>query len=326
VTGRASVFSDDRIVGLLRDRFVAVTDNCSHTQRQTDAKGGFFRKVAEQGHYAGRTNPTSTRQGLYTCTVEGDLLASVNTTNADRMLAMLEEALTAWEDHVPREASAPAAYSADPRYERAFPEGGLILRGTMRDLPRDDDPDANTAPHNFDYMWITADEADGFIPGNLAVGVEFNAPAAVVQRLARFHLVDHVRGESTPWRAEDVGSARITLRIEEADGERVRLALSGHARLSRAASGETHPESGQPYDTDRGVDVELSGSVDVNGTTRAVTGLRAIATGDRWGSTRYNGRSKDLGPAPIGFGFELLPDAPENRTPPKFVLGSYFAE
>ena len=167
-----------------------MTDNCSYTQRQDDAKGKFFRRVAEQGHYAGRTKPTATRQGLYACTVDGDLLASVNTTNADRLLVMLEEALTAWDARESAEVAAPDAYTGDPRYERSFPAGGLILRETMRDLPRADDPDASTWQHNFDYMWLTADDAGGLIPRDATVGAEYDAPAGVVTRLARFHLVD----------------------------------------------------------------------------------------------------------------------------------------
>ncbi|MBT3270512.1 hypothetical protein HN371_25435 [Candidatus Poribacteria bacterium] len=324
MTGRASVFSDDRIVRLLQSRFVAVTDNCSYTQRQDDAKGEFFRHIAEQGHYAGRTNPTATRQGLYACTADGDLLASVNTTNADRLLSVLEEALAAWDARERVDTDAPGAYAADPRYARTFPEGGLILRETMRDLPRSGDPEASTWQHNFDYMWLTADEAEGLIPLDTAVGSQFEAPPAVVTRLARFHMVDHVRGEAPSWRAEDVEDARLMLRVESAEGARVSMSVAGHVRVRRGPTEEENPFSGFRVDTERGVDVD--GVVEVNPGARVVTELRVVATGVRWGATTYNGRSKDLGPAPIGFAFELIPDTPENRTPPKFVPGSYFSK
>lgn len=325
MTGRASVFSDPRVIATLRDRFVPVTDNCSYTQRQQDAKGEFFRHVAEQGHYGGRTKPTVTRQGLYACTADGDLLASVNTTDADRLLATLDDALTAWDAREVGDEAAPGGYAVDARYDRSFPEGGLILRGTMRDLPRADDPDAPTWQHNFDYMWLTAAEADALVPRDPDVGQEFDAPRSVVTRLARFHLVDQVRGEAPPWRAEDVEAARVSLRVEEVEGARVTMSVTGHVKVGRGPTGEVNPYSDFKVDMERGVDVELVGTVDVDADSRAVTGLRIVATGVRWGATTYNVRSKDLGPAPIGFAFELIPAIPENRTPPKFLLGSYFA-
>ncbi|MBT5531532.1 hypothetical protein HOK31_00640, partial [Candidatus Poribacteria bacterium] len=49
MTGRASVFSDDRVIEILTEEFVPVADNCSYTQSQKDAKGEFFRLIAEQG-------------------------------------------------------------------------------------------------------------------------------------------------------------------------------------------------------------------------------------------------------------------------------------
>lgn len=66
-------------------------------QTQQDAKGEYFRLVAEQGHYAGRTVPSATRQGQYAFAADGTLLASVNTRDADAMLGMMRQALERWE-------------------------------------------------------------------------------------------------------------------------------------------------------------------------------------------------------------------------------------
>ncbi len=79
MAGRAQAFSDPTIIALASERFVPVAENCSPLQSQRDAKGEFFRLVAEQGHYAGRTYPTGTRQGMYVFTADGKVLGAANT-------------------------------------------------------------------------------------------------------------------------------------------------------------------------------------------------------------------------------------------------------
>src|SRR5205807_6023235 len=103
-------------------QFIPVAENCSYLQRQQDAKGEFFRLVAEQGHYAGRTQPSATRQGIYACTAEGRLLASINTRQAEPMLGMMQEALRRWRE-VPADAgplTPVAPYEPDPRAPRGY--------------------------------------------------------------------------------------------------------------------------------------------------------------------------------------------------------------
>src|SRR5712691_1389326 len=106
--------------------FIPVAENCSYLQRQRDAKGEFFRLVAEQGHYAGRTQPSATRQGIYACTAEGRLLASINTRPAEPMRGMLREALERWREETSGdERREPLiSYEPDPRTPHGYPEEG----------------------------------------------------------------------------------------------------------------------------------------------------------------------------------------------------------
>ena len=328
MTGRASVFSDDRVIDILTNQFIAVADNCSYTQRQKDAKGEFFRLIAEQGHYAGRTKPTATRQGLYAATSDGELLASINTTNTERALKMIGAALEKWEaEHVGAAApTVPAVYEADDGYDRVFPEGGMALRQTIRDLPRVDNPGHDTSPHNFDHVWLTAAEAAALVPADLTPGAEHAVPAEVVRRFAQFHLVDQVRGEAPAWRADSIEHAELTLRVESVEGSAVGISLSGSAKLTQGASDAVNPFTGFKVDMGRGVDVQIVGRLAYDTDRSAFTRFDVVATGSRWGATTYNFRAKDLGPEPIGFAFELLPTTPANLTPPKFVLWDYFRE
>jgi hypothetical protein len=151
VAGRAQAFSDPTIIALASERFIPVAENCSPLQRQQDAKGEFFRLVAEQGHYAGRTYPTGTRQGMYAFTADGTALAAGNTRDPQRMAELMHTALRRWSG-LTDSGGTPAADGrgaagrgevAAPDYVPAqpsrYPEGGLVLQLAARDLPREVD-------------------------------------------------------------------------------------------------------------------------------------------------------------------------------------------
>ena len=325
MTGRASVFSDDRVIKILTEQFIPVADNCTFTQIQRDAEGEFFRKVAEQGHYSGRTKPTGTRQGLYACTSEGELLASINTTRVEHVLSMLNKALKKWNEMNPT-TDVPASYEKDRNFNRSFPEGALILRETMRDIPRKDksSDEVQIWKHNFDHLWIRKEEAQALIPDNPKAGMEYEAPKELVRRIAQYHLVDQVRGEAPPWHDNHVQKAGLTLRVESVNENALTIRLEGHALLEADPTGQTNPYSGFKIDMKRGMDATIKGVIRYNRKTNAFEQFDMVAAASRWGATTYNFRQNDLGPAPIGFAFELIPSEPRNQTPPKFLLGTYF--
>jgi hypothetical protein len=198
VASRALAFSDPAVIALATREFIPVAENCSYLQQQRDAKGEFFRRVAEQGHYAGRTQPSATRQGLYACTADGRLLASINTREAEKVLDMLHQALERWREldaAQPADSTGQAAvpstadHEADPRYRRDYPEDGLVLKVYARDLPRENDTrpdDWRRAAINYDHAWFSREEARSLVPKEPSVGSRYPAPPAFVRRLARF--------------------------------------------------------------------------------------------------------------------------------------------
>ena len=97
MVGRRSIFSDPDVVELAR-RFIPAADEVGLLQRKTSAgpEAEWFRTVAEQGHYGGRTVPTDTRQGIYAAAPSGVLLASINHSDPRRVADMLRKALAIW--------------------------------------------------------------------------------------------------------------------------------------------------------------------------------------------------------------------------------------
>jgi hypothetical protein len=331
VAGRAQAFSDPTVIALTSERFIPVAENCSPLHRQEDAKGTFFRLVAEQGHYAGRRYPTSTRQGYYAFTADGKVLAAANSRDPQRMTELLQTALQRWS--VLSEDGAGAARGEGPGdYVPAqpdrFPESGLVLRQVARDLPREVDTrpdDWRKHAWNLDYAWFTAEEAAALVPAGRRPGETGEAPAAVVRRIARFHLRDFVRGEPSVWPEAAVREARLTSEVLGTGGGRVRLALRGAVRL-QWDSRWVRPEDAAERASDCGIDATLYGEAEWDEAAGRFVAFDLLAAGPRWGTNQYNNRQDDLGPAPLGIAFELAGTAPRDRTPPHTVYHrEYFA-
>ena len=166
MAGRESVFSDPVVVDLASNDFVPVAENCSPLQHQRDAKGEFFRLIAEQGHYAGRRYPTGTRQGYYCFTADSTRPSAVNSRDPRVIEGMLRLALDRWQLlGGTGDTDEPGEYV--PARPDRYPANGLVLRLAARDLPRDPDTrpdDWRKRAWNLDYAWFTAGEARALVP------------------------------------------------------------------------------------------------------------------------------------------------------------------
>ncbi len=312
------------MIAKLNKNFINSAIDINYAQHQQDNEGRFFRKIAEQGHYAGRTKPTATRQGLYITTADGNLLASTNTTSAQDVIKLIDTAMEKWNQSKQLVEKFADNNEPDKRFNVAFPAGGMILRQTSRDLPRKQAPEYETWRHNFDHAWLTAAEVKSFVPMNLAVGEKYAIPDAFVQRLARFHFVDQVKGEADAFGRSAVSQAKLEAEVVEVANGTAKIRLQGTAKCVQPPSGDTNPYSGSKVNQERGVDLSIRGWLQYDTTKQAFDQFDLVAIGDRWGTATYNFRQRDMGPAPIGFAFELLPTKSENMTKPKFLLWDYF--
>ncbi len=238
---------------------------------------------------------------------------------------MINKALRRWEANPLSSIKEFAAHNApDQRFNLGFPVGGLILRETIRDLPRVDNENFETWRHNFDHAWLTADEMNSFVPSNPEVGHKYQIPEKFARRFAAFHLVDQVKGEADAWKRSEVQMAIMEAEVMKQQDDKVQIRLHGAARCVKPATGEVNPYSRTKINQDRGVDLNIRGWLTYDTNSKSFTRFDVIAAGDRWGAATYNFRSGDLGRAPIGFAFEMLPVVSVNKTRPKFLMWSYF--
>jgi hypothetical protein len=298
----------------LATKFVPAADEVFRLQNGTDPECRLFQKFAEQGHYGGR--PGTTRQGTYAATPSGELLASINSNDPKRIADMLRRALEKWQT-LPRTAR---LLTIDPqtqvlairRAERYYPADGLVLYVTSRDLPREA-PQAQpprSAWHetawNQDYAWFTKAEARQLLPAEPKVGQKHELPQAVVHRIVCAHLVDNVRGQTTPFEEGHVKKARLTAEVTAVDGSLVSVRLEGES-LTADEGPRKH-----------GFDSKLLGKATYDLAKERFVMFEMVVLGSRWGATQNNSRRSDVDASPMGVLFTLAGDGHCERIAPAF--------
>ena len=311
---------------MLNDEFVCVAIDCSVYQQQQDKAGEFFRKIAEQGHYAGRTKPTGTRQGEYVCTPDGELLGSINSTTAREVSGVTYQALRKWKFQYVDEKYTPVSnkFERDKRFDINPTKQTIVLRESMRDLPRRNQQPVDSWRHNHDHVWLTESESMAFIPDELTVDAEKSIDDKIANRIALYHLVDSVRGSSSPWKPGDLETCELKTRISDVNDDEIRLTLSGIMKVNQKPTGELNPFSNKRITKDRGLNLKITGRLVLDRKSNTYSRFDIIAVGDRWGADVYNHRQNDLDRAMIGFAFELADPKSANVAPVFARRGGYF--
>jgi hypothetical protein len=291
----------------LAAEFIPAADACDRMQKQTcqDEDALLFQKFS--GMRTSRQGDRGGAQGHYAVAPNGELLASGSTENPKLLAEMLTLALEKWAK-LPREKrllpKAPDPKAADGwrRIEQQYPEDGLVLRVVSRDLKRQRWPDWNQ-----DYAWFRKDEARAFVPAEPKKDDRHDVPRELVERLARFHLIDNVYALNyTFFPKEAVEKARLTAVVVQVEGDLVSLQLEGETRAAL------------PNPQNIGYEPKLLGLAKYNLKDEKFVSFELVAVGMRWGLGNCNQRH-DPNPAPMGIVFTLAGPSPAERLPPAFV-------
>jgi hypothetical protein len=287
---------------------VLAADNVNSLQVGSGAEAEFFQRIARQGYARGR--PGVTQQGIYCFTAAGELLASDNTRDPNRMQRCLDTALARWET-LSREQRGGAGGSARPnrRGEDFYPKNGLVLRMYARDLGKDRRSLADLEnPWNSDMVWVSQAEMRQFLPREIGITAIQEWPASLVRRLARLHLLDCVLGQPTPFQDRHLEKAWLRTEITQANGGRISFQLTGETRAA---------------DGNRSLQTQLLGRGTYDQKQGRFTAFELLATGTRRGSTHRAPHIRDgAGSGAIGFAFLLAADSPVDRVAPAH-FGAY---
>ena len=320
---RQSVWTDPEVRELIA-KFIPAADEVGRLQSGRDAECRLFRKIAEQGHYGGRTQPSRTRQGTYAITADGTFLASWNNTDPRIVAGKLREALQNW-DRLKAEGRKfsgedPLDVARLKRADRFFPEGGLVLKVNTRDLPRDPPQQRRWADAwNQDFAWFTKDEARQFLPREIEPGRTRKVLRTLVKRLARFHFIDNVRGQTPPFPARAIEDVTLTGRVTAVNGDVVSLRLEGRTKAVQKGDWSIRgfDDMNRPSGQERGLEMKLLGSARFDRKQGRFVGFEVVAVGTRWGGTQYNCRGDDLAPAPFGAVLSLVGASRAERVAPE---------
>jgi hypothetical protein len=288
----------------LAKQFVPAADEVFRLQQGDDPECVFFQEMADHGHYGNR--PGTTRQGIYVCSPSGKFLASINSNNPDFVLAMLERGLKAWQNlpEQQKRLSPQSAFKPRHRWESSFPKDGLVLTEITRDLPADCDPSKpGAAKWNQDRVWFSKSEARQWVPGDPKPGDKHALPPELVTRLARLHLIDTVKGQSSPFSLREVAGSQISTEVLERKGALVKIKILGTTKGDSQGRGRREPAH---Y-----VETSILGHAAYDLEKLAFVEFEMVALGTRRGQTQLNGRRRDPESGPLGFVFAMeSADAP----------------
>lgn len=156
-----------------------------------------------------------------------------------------------------------------------------------------------------DFCWVYAQELQDIARHARGQrGSTFSLPASLVRRIARFHLVDDVRGTPNMWEPSEVHAAKLQARILSATS----LQLSGNFAL-KTASGK------------RGYAGKLEGTLELSPSTGKWTRLRLLADGTAFGAGTYT-PNQPPNPYRLLVGF-LNTSLPEARVVPPEEVATY---
>ncbi len=291
----------------LAAEFVVAADACDRMQKEfcQDEDALLFRKFAKQ-----RTLKKGNRggaQGHYAVAPSGELLAASSSTNPKVLVEMMKQGLAKWAT-LPREkrllpkSPDPKAAENWRRKEKLYPHDGLALRVVARDQKRERWPDSN-----LDYAWFRQGEARAFFSAEPTKDAQHEVPRELVQRLARFHLIDNVHALNyTFFPKEAIEKARLTSTVVQVEGDLISLSFEGESRSSMVSPKKI------------GYAPKLLGRATYNLKDHKFVSFELVAVGLRWGLGSCNQRHNPA-PALMGIVFTLAGDSQAERLPPAFI-------
>lgn len=183
-----------------------------------------------------------------------------------------------------------------------------------------------------EFLWLTRTEWQSLLPTRPEKGYQYDVPHAITRRILRYYLIPgNVLSGTLGWNIPDyLRSGKLTLTVEDASADRIRLRVEGFAML------------GSPYEKVRdvfergklpegykfshhsiGYEPSLLGYIDYDRNDKKITRFDMVALGDAYGMTRSSYHWYRPGRQPLGISFELAdPAVPANQVPPHAVIGS----
>lgn len=238
----------------------------------------------------------------------GKLLARCNSRDIPKVIEVLDQGLAAWQSlpEAARHLAEDVVLDPEHRWEDSRPRDGLVLDRIGRELGPDG-LDAEPQPiWNRDFAWFSAGEVRLDAP--LPIGKTIEMPL-IARRLARYHLVDNVRGQTIPFAEGEVKAAELRARVIGQEGALLRLELEGHTLAEADGPWNLGENLWKPRKRfAHGIECRMLGTATYDVDARAYQAFELVAVARRWGRTQMNGRGRDASPGAVAFHLGLAGD------------------
>jgi hypothetical protein len=313
------VWSNDE-VQKLADQYVAVADELHSLRTGKTSEAAFFQTIFAQ------TQKHPGHQGVFRATPSGRLLASSTCYEPEQIIELLNTGLIAWNELKTEQRLEPKSdligKAAGDRFEDFYPDDGLVLRVTARDLPATELASVRNSRWHRYYLWFNAEELKSMLPQEFEKGQHKVIPKHLSTRIAALALLDKgkVDGFTRAFRDSGVENAELTFSVIDTTDQNVRFEIRGSTETRTAD--EMAFVANMPKFEDipeyRGVKTSMLGFATLDRASGRFTEFRLIAAGTRFGGAFVGREPDDWSEHPIGFSFELGGFEPAERVAPEF--------
>jgi hypothetical protein len=283
-------FKDDRVIQRLGTEFIPVTANTQELQWRRSPTQAFFLKAV-----AGTQSETLSKemdrsqdpQGMYILGADGTSYGFINDHDPADVLRFMDRGLRGFRAQPPRPAVISDAEVAAPWTVRP-PEGGAVVRVFSRIRPLPEKVWGLNRGVGRDFLWLYPEDVQGLVAGSggagpAAAGAPARLPEALLARIARFHLVDGVRGTPDMWGAGEVRRQAFQAKVLRQVGHVRTLALRGEF----AMRGTRRSAVGARERVEQGYTGVLEAEIDLDVSAGRLLRFRALGEGDAWGEGTY---------------------------------------
>jgi hypothetical protein len=300
----------------MTSKFACAADEVWRLQRDNDPECRWFRMAVR-----GDSKPVrGSMQGTYVITPQGRLLGRINSANPDQVLKVLTKALTTWESMSGTERSQVATETPQPvhRWEDSYPVSGLVLERFARDIG-DSPGEPQRTPVNRDTAWFSGQELQGWLP-EAKTDAEADVNPRLVERLARFVLVDNVRGQTLPYARAELKSYGMRSKVLAIRGSLIDIEITGHSKTAAKGPWLDADNYWKPNrEFPRLLNCQMFGKATFDRDAKRFTSFELVATGVRQGRTTFNGRAKEEPNSSHQIGFLLQLADEGHRVAPTFI-------
>lgn len=207
-----------------------------------------------------RVRQGQTAQGFWVVGADGTFYGYNNNRSKERVEQMLDRALADFRKNPSKPQSPTDEELAAPSVTKAPPGTSVVrIHARIRPVP-EGCADSNNRVSR-DHLWVSADE--------VAALRDKKVPASLIGRIARFHLLDNVRGEPDMWESRDVRKLEVRKASFEGDVARIEVAFS------LATPGDKRGYEGN---------LEIEAKTDA---TNRIVRFRGFASGQAWGASTW---------------------------------------